>query len=103
MQQDTSSVAEPAVLTVEEAAAQLRIGRNAAYALTRLWRDTAGREGLPVIVLGRSLRVPAAAIRELLEHPPIPKAVPRVPARVPRRMGTMPSLKSPPAAVRRVR
>jgi transposase len=55
------------VLTVEEAARILRIGRGTAYAQARRWRETNGREGLPVIVLGRSLRVPHAALQRLLE------------------------------------
>ena len=60
----------PEVLTVEEAAAVLRIGRGAAYELTRQWRETHGRHGLPVVALGRSLRVPRAALRQLLDvHP----------------------------------
>lgn len=57
----------PEVLTVEEAAAVLRIGRGAAYDLARQWRQSAGREGLPVVALGRSLRVPKAALRRLLD------------------------------------
>ena len=57
----------PEVLTVEEAAAVLRIGRGAAYELARQYRATKGREGLPVVSLGRSLRVPRAALRRLLE------------------------------------
>jgi excisionase family DNA binding protein len=59
----------PDVLTVEEAAAVLRIGRGAAYELARQWRATGGRDGLPVVTLGRSLRVPRAALRRLLEDP----------------------------------
>lgn len=58
----------PEVLTVEEAAAVLRIGRGAAYELARQWRETNGREGLPVVALGRTLRVPRAALRRLLEE-----------------------------------
>lgn len=57
----------PEVLTVEEAARVLRIGRGAAYELARQWRATEGREGLPVVRLGRSLRVPRAALLRLLE------------------------------------
>jgi len=56
------------VLTVEEAAAVLRIGRNSAYALARRYRATGGAEGLPVIKLGRQLRVPATALRRLLDE-----------------------------------
>lgn len=57
----------PAVLTVEEAAALLRIGRGPAYELARRFRDTGGKEGLPVVMLGRSLRVPRAALLRLLD------------------------------------
>lgn len=57
----------PDVLTVEEAAKVLRIGRGAAYDLARRWRVTNGREGLPVISFGRSLRVPRAALLSLLD------------------------------------
>ena len=57
----------PEVLTVEEAAAVLRIGRGAAYELARRWRESDGRDGLPVVTLGRSLRVPRAALRRLLD------------------------------------
>jgi excisionase family DNA binding protein len=56
----------PAVLTVEEAAAVLRIGRGAAYDLARQYRLTKGREGLPVVSLGRTLRVPRTALLRLL-------------------------------------
>jgi excisionase family DNA binding protein len=59
----------PEVLTVEEAASVLRIGRGAAYELARQWRESGGRHGLPVVTLGRSLRVPRSALRQLLESP----------------------------------
>ena len=58
---------EPQTLTVEEAARVLRIGRTTAYALAREWRATGGRSGLPVLELGRTLRVPRAALERLLE------------------------------------
>lgn len=57
----------PPVLTVEEAAAVLRIGRGAAYELARRYRETGGRDGLPVVTFGRSLRVPRAALLRLLD------------------------------------
>jgi excisionase family DNA binding protein len=60
----------PEVLTVEEAAAVLRISRGAAYELARQWRETGGRSGLPVVTLGRSLRVPREALRRLLDVGP---------------------------------
>lgn len=55
----------PEFLTVEEAAALLRIGRTSAYALAREWRETGGQRGLPVVELGRQLRVPRAALEDL--------------------------------------
>jgi hypothetical protein len=57
----------PLVLSVEEVARLLRIGRSAAYEQARIFRATGGREGLPVIAIGRSLRVPRGALLELLE------------------------------------
>jgi hypothetical protein len=54
-------------LTVEEAAHILRIGRTAAYALAREFRATNGRTGLPVLELGRTLRVPRSALNRMLE------------------------------------
>jgi excisionase family DNA binding protein len=60
----------PEVLTVEEAAGVLRIGRGAAYELARQWRESGGRHGLPVVTLGRNLRVPRAALRQLLDTSP---------------------------------
>ena len=65
----------PAVLSVEEAAAVLRIGRSQAYALVRLFLASAGAEGIPVVRLGSSLRVPTAALLRLLEPTAIPSPV----------------------------
>ena len=57
----------PEVLTVEEAAKVLRIGRGAAYALANQYLDTDGRDGMPVRRLGRSLRVPKGPLRRFLD------------------------------------
>lgn len=65
---------EPEVLTVEEAADVLRISRNTAYTLARLWRETGGREGLPVIELGRNLRVPRSGLERLINGEPVTTA-----------------------------
>ena len=51
-----------AFLRVEEAVRVLRISRTSAYALTRRFLDTDGREGLPAVRVGRSVRVPVAAL-----------------------------------------
>ena len=69
----------PAVLTIEEAAAVLRIGRSAAYELARQWRASNGATGLPVLELGRSLRVPRHALLRLiaLDAARIPDEIPR--------------------------
>src|SRR6266516_4842098 len=61
----TTTPEPPDFFTVEEAARVLRIGRTAAYALSRKWRETEGREGLPVVPVGRLLRVPRSALEEM--------------------------------------
>ncbi len=53
------------LLTVPEAAAALRIGRSTAYDLAHAWLDSGGTQGLPVAIIGGSLRVPVAAINRL--------------------------------------
>jgi excisionase family DNA binding protein len=57
---------EPVVLTVEEAARLLRIGRSAAYEQARRFIATGGAEGLPAVRLGRRLRVPRQALSRML-------------------------------------
>lgn len=58
----------PEVLTIDEAAAILRISRNAAYAAAREWRATGGKTGLPCIEIGRTLRVSRVELDRLLGH-----------------------------------
>lgn len=64
---ETDPLAE--VLTIDEAAAILRINRNAAYAAAREWRATGGKAGIPCIEIGRTLRVPRADFERLLGRP----------------------------------
>ena len=62
---------EPApFLTVVEAAALLRVGRTVAYQQARQYLATGGREGLPVVRLGRQLRVPRHALERLMRLEP---------------------------------
>ena len=56
-------------LTVPEAARVLRIGRTAAYELAVRFEATGGAEGLPVIRIGRQLRVPRARLEALAGAP----------------------------------
>ena len=56
------------MLTITEAAGELRIGRTLAYQLARQYLATGGREGLPVIRVGANLRVPRWALLELLHN-----------------------------------
>ena len=55
----------PSLLTVPEAARALRIGRATAYELAHAWLDSGGTEGLPVVTIGRSMRVPVIALERL--------------------------------------
>jgi excisionase family DNA binding protein len=56
-------------LRVEEAARLLRISRTSAYALTRRFFDSHGRDGLPAVRVGRSVRVVAAALETMANTP----------------------------------
>lgn len=67
----------PDFLTVEEAAAVLRIGRTLAYRLAQEWIATGGVRGIPCRRVGRLLRVPS---RELAEFMGAPITWPPVPA-----------------------
>lgn len=61
----------PDILTVREAAAYLRIGLNSAYALTRQWRLSGGREGLGYVPVGRGQRIPKVELVRFLAKPPV--------------------------------
>ena len=74
----------PEVLTVEEAARLLRVGRTLGYQLARRYVKTGGGEGLPVIAVGRNLRVPKVLLAKLLAGEislePVEDPSPAVPA-----------------------
>lgn len=69
----------PDFLTVEEAAAILRIGRTAAYEQTRRYEDSDGQEGIPVIRVGRLMRVPRTALERWSGGPLSPVHQPPAP------------------------
>ena len=56
----------PAMLTVEEAARLLRVGRSLAYQLASRYLASDGSEGIPVLRLGGVLRVPTSALETLI-------------------------------------
>ena len=79
MTSSPTTVTPPDLLTVEEAARVLRIGRTSAYALARRYLATAGAEGVPVLRIGHLLRVPRCGLEELVGGPitwPPPVAAP---------------------------
>ena len=62
---DVLGVPATPLLTIEEAARVLRIGRSLAYQLAHEYEASGGVSGLPVIRLGGCLRVPRWALLEL--------------------------------------
>ena len=55
----------PDFLTVPEAARILRIGRTVAYEQAVRFEATGGAEGIPVVRVGRQLRVPTARLEAM--------------------------------------
>lgn len=73
--QRTTDGSAPDLLTVEEAARILWIGRTKTYELARRWLKTGGAEGLPAVRVGHQLRVRRCGVEELIGGPitwPIP-------------------------------
>jgi hypothetical protein len=60
---------QPDFFTVEEAAEIVRIGRTLAYQEAARFMATDGAEGLPVIRVGRLLRVPRARLEAWVGGP----------------------------------
>lgn len=59
----------PDLLTIEEAARVIRVGRTKAYAMAREWRATGGKSGLPVVDFGHALRVPLCQLEAIVGGP----------------------------------
>ena len=57
----------PPFLKIEQAQELTQLGRSQIYELTRRWRETNGREGIPCVQFGRALRVPTAALLRLAD------------------------------------
>ncbi len=55
----------PPFLRVDQAQELTQLGRSQLYEQTRLWRETGGAEGIPVVRFGRCLRIPTAALLRL--------------------------------------
>ena len=67
----------PPLLTIEETARVLRIGRSLAYQLARDYETSGGVKGIPVIRLGSCMRVPRWALIELMRTGRVVKLRPR--------------------------
>ena len=63
----------PELMTIEEAAEYLRISRATGYQLARQYRITGGSDGLPVLKVGRGLRVVRSELANLISSgaPPL--------------------------------
>jgi len=57
----------PLLLTVEQAAGVLQIGRSKAYELTVEWECTKGGSGLPCVRFGTQKRIPRHALRMYID------------------------------------
>ncbi|MGQ0432370.1 MAG: helix-turn-helix domain-containing protein [Microthrixaceae bacterium] len=69
----------PDLLTVEEAALVLRIGRTLAYRMAQEWIATGGKRGIPCRRVGRLLRVSSRELAEFMgaaiTWPPVPAVI----------------------------
>jgi hypothetical protein len=80
MIEPTGSVSSgpPDFLTLDEAAAVLRVGRSTAYREANAFERSGGRIGIPVVRYGKQFRVPRCRLEEQLGGPitwPVPAPV----------------------------
>ena len=69
----------PDFLTLDEAAAVLRVGRSTAYREANAFEASGGKTGIPVIRYGKLFRVPRCRLEEQLGGPitwPLPAHTP---------------------------
>ena len=59
----------PDFLTLEEAAAVLRVGRSTAYREANAFEASGGKTGIPVVRYGKLFRVPRCRLEEQLGGP----------------------------------
>src|SRR5207253_10175266 len=57
---------------IDQTCEVLSIGRSLAYAQTRRYLATAGREGIPAVRIGGALRIPRTALVEMFFASPAP-------------------------------
>lgn len=55
----------PPFLRIEQVQQLTQLSRSQVYALVRRYRQTGGKEGMPVVEFGRNLRVPTAALMRM--------------------------------------
>ena len=68
----------PDFLTLDEAAAVLRVGRSTAYREANAFERSGGQTGIPVVRYGKLFRVPRCRLEEQLGGPitwPLPAAI----------------------------
>ena len=68
----------PDFLTLDEAAAVLRVGRSTAYREANAFEASGGTKGIPVVRYGKQFRVPRCRLEEQLGGPltwPLPNEV----------------------------
>jgi hypothetical protein len=55
----------PPFLRIEQVQQLTQLSRSQVYALVGRYRQTGGKEGMPVVEFGRNLRVPTAALMRM--------------------------------------
>ena len=66
---DDGTSRPPDFLTLDEAAAVLRVGRSTAYREANAFESSGGTTGIPVIRYGKQFRVPRCRLEEQLGGP----------------------------------